>query len=271
MSEPVNDLGDARLADYVALNDPERRRAVERRGGYFIVEGKVAIGRLLANPRWTVRSLLLLDSLAARFGEELQAVHAPVLVADREVLRSVVGFDLHRGALASVERPRAIDAAEVAGNAELLLLTEGVNDHENLGALFRNAAAFGVDGVLLDPTTADPLSRRSVRVSMGHVLDVPFARTTALPAGLTVVRAAGATVCALTPAPGGADVRTIGWAGLPRPIVLMVGAEGPGLSAQTRAAADLCCAIPMAPGIDSLNVATAAAVVLSHVQASPVR
>ncbi|MDQ6697388.1 MAG: RNA methyltransferase [Actinomycetota bacterium] len=262
--ERVDDPSDPRLADYVALNDPQHRRQVERRGGYFIVEGVVAIERLLANPQWSVRSVLLLDTLANRLTHHLRAIPAAVLVAPSDVLRSVVGFDLHRGALAAVDRPAGLPAPALIAQASLLLITEGLNDHENLGALFRNAAAFDVDGVLLDPTTADPLYRRSVRVSTGHVLDVPFASIGPLPDGLDVLRDAGATVVALTPSLAAPDLRDISRRDLANPVALLVGAEGPGLSAPSLAAADLRCRIPMAPGIDSLNVATAAAVALFH-------
>ncbi len=264
LQQRVDDPSDPRLADYVALNDPEHRRRVERRGGYFIVEGVVAIERLLANPQWSVRSLLLLDTLANRLTHHLREIPAPVLIAPTDVLRSVVGFELHRGALAAVDRPPDLPAAALVANARRLVVTEGLNDHENLGALFRNAAAFNVDGVLLDRTTADPLYRRSVRVSTGHVLDVPFASIGSLPEGLDVVREAGATVVALTPSHVAPDIRYLGLRDLTPPIALLVGAEGPGLTGPCMAAADLLCRIPMAPGVDSLNVATAAAVALSQ-------
>lgn len=262
----IDDPADHRLADYLALNDPVRRRKVEREGGYFIVESVVAIERLLASPRWSIRSLLLLDSAAARLGDRLRTIHAPVFLAPPTVLRSVVGFDLHRGAVASVDRPTARSAAELVRDARLLVLTEGLNDHENLGALFRNAAAFGVNGVLLDHTTADPLYRRSVRVSMGHVLDVPFAPVGTAAAAVRSIRSAGGTVIGLTPSDTAPDVHTIDPTAMGRPIVLAVGAEGPGLSAETLNAADLCGRIPMAPGVDSLNVATATAVALAHLR-----
>jgi tRNA G18 (ribose-2'-O)-methylase SpoU len=141
---------------------------------------------------------------------------------------------------------------------------EAVNDHENIGALFRNAAAFGVDAVVLDPTTTDPLYRRSTRVSLGHVLRVPFARVLdgEWPAALDKLRTAGFTTVALTP---DADAETLGRLVAARPprVALLVGAEGPGLSAPALAAADRRVRIPMAPGVDSVNVATAAAIALS--------
>ena len=161
--------------------------------------------------------------------------------------------------LAVADRAPPPDLAALLRRRRLLAVLEGVNDHENLGALFRNAAALGVDGVLLGPRCADPLYRRSVRVSMGHVLRVPFA---ALPGPWPAVagrlRAAGLRVAALTPAP---DAVPLAAAGLgSERVALLLGAEGPGLSAEALAAADVRVRIPMAPGVDSLNVATAAAV-----------
>ena len=144
-------------------------------------------------------------------------------------------------------------------SARVLAVLEGVNDHENLGALFRNAAGFGIDGVVLDPTTADPLYRRSVRVSMGHVLGVPWTRFPAWPEGLDEVRAAGFTVVALTPAPGSESIEDLA-ADPPERVALLVGAEGPGLSDAALAAADRRVRIPLSSSVDSLNVATAAAI-----------
>jgi tRNA G18 (ribose-2'-O)-methylase SpoU len=160
--------------------------------------------------------------------------------------------------LASADRGAPADPAALVAGVRVVAVAEGLGDHENVGALFRNAAAFGVDAVLLDPTTADPLYRRSVRVSLGHVLRVPHARLPALPAGLGVVRAAGLEVVALTPASDAEPVSALAPGG--PPVALVVGAEGPGLTAATLAAADRRVRIPLAAGVDSLNVATAAAV-----------
>jgi tRNA G18 (ribose-2'-O)-methylase SpoU len=158
--------------------------------------------------------------------------------------------------------PRDVIAGVGSG---VLAVLEGINDQENLGAIFRAAAAFGVAGLLLDPTTADPLYRRSVRVSVGHVLDVPFARLDRWPAGMADLRAAGLVVAALSPfrptlfptpsSPQPAQLPAPG-----TPIAVVIGAEGPGLRPETVAAADLTVAIPMAPGVDSLNVGAAAAI-----------
>jgi tRNA G18 (ribose-2'-O)-methylase SpoU len=168
-----------------------------------------------------------------------------------------VGFNLHRGVVAAVERAPALSVAAVASGARALVALERLNDIENLGALFRNARAFGVDGVLLDPETADPRNRRSVRVSLGHVLRVPFARCTA---DEWPLRLPGCTIAALTPA-GDVDVRDL----VGEPVALVLGAEGPGLSEAALAAADVRVRIPMADRVDSLNVAVAAAVALYEV------
>jgi len=261
----VTDPADPLLADFTALNEPATRRRVEREGGYFVVEGVLAIERLLALPEWRIRSLALLPKVADRLRGQLAPIDAPVAVAPEDVLRAVVGFDIHRGALASVDRRPVRSLAElVAGDPPpLLLAAEGVNDHENLGALYRNAAAFGVGAVLLDVSSADPFYRRSVRVSLGNVLAVP----TGSFASVDELHAAGVTTVALTP---GADVDLVDLAAADLghgPLALLVGAEGPGLTAASLAAATHRAAIPMADGVDSLNVATAAAVALFHLSA----
>ncbi len=275
----VGDPSDPRLADYRDLNDPARRRTVEAASSIFVVEGKLAVERLLQST-YVVRSLLVDDhqvSAGAGLVAAVRSRGAPVFVGARPVVEATVGFALHRGVVAVADRPEPVDAdavltgARVArggGGAPVVAVLEGLNDHENLGALFRNAAAFGVSGVLLDPTCADPLYRRSVRVSMGHVLQVPFARLAPWPSGLERVRAAGFVVAALAPHPPvGGDVPAVTLAGLcdrrtsdGAGVAVLLGAEGPGLSDAALAAADVAVPIPMADGVDSLNVATAAAI-----------
>lgn len=261
---------DPRLGDFEALNDPVHRRRVERDGDYFVVEGALAIERLLdpaVRPRWSVRTIALLPRLADRLAGPLAALPAgvEVVVTDEATLRGVVGFDLHRGALASVARRPIPDAVDLVTPGALLVAAEGVNDHENLGALYRNAAAFGAAGVLVDPTTADPFYRRSVRVSLGHVLGVPTGALAGLPEGLDRLRAAGASIVALT-TDGDTDVRALTVDRHHRALVVLVGAEGPGLTPAAVAGADHRVRIDLAPGVDSLNVATAAAVALHRLR-----
>ena len=218
---------------------------------YFVAEGVLVIRHLLRSP-YPLRSMLM-TALAWRALEgELPDVE--VAVATEGFMREIAGFNFHRGALASAGRRPLPASEDLLAPARLVLAVEGVNDHENLGGLFRNAAAFGVDAVLLDTTTCDPLYRRAVRVSMGHVLRIPFTRAP----DLGVLRAAGFDVAALTPS---GDVEIGALQRQPRQAVL-VGAEGPGLSAQALAAADHRVRIAMAPAVDSINVATAAAIAL---------
>lgn len=256
---------DPRLADFVALNDPEQRRRVERHGGYFVVEGVLALEQLLRTPGWTVRQVALLPQAARRLGQQLGALAERTVIAEPEVLEAVVGFDLHRGVLASVERRPSVPVrASDLVDHPLLLAAHGVNDHENVGALYRNAAAFGAAAVVLDDRCADPFYRRSVRVSLGHVLAVPTRTTPAGAAGVEALQAAGATVLALTPS-GDAALHEVDASQLvDRPTAVLVGAEGPGLDADAIAAADLRVRIAMVPGVDSLNVSVAAALALHH-------
>ncbi len=172
----VDDPGDPRLSDYIGLTDAVLRRRVEGTHGLFIAEGELVIHQLLASP-YPVRSILLSPSRYERLHDALAAVTAPVYVATPSVMEAVTGFDIHRGAVAAADRLPPPELGPLLAGARRLAILEGLNDHENLGALFRNAAALGVDAVLLSPTCADPLYRRSVRVSvLGQVLRVPFAR-----------------------------------------------------------------------------------------------
>lgn len=260
----VDDPADPLLADFAALNDPEQRRRIERRGGYFVVEGIVAIERLLALPAWPVRGLALLPRVAERLERLLSGRDIPVAVASEEVLRHVVGFDIHRGALASVDRRAPIALADLveADQPQLLIAAEGLNDHENLGALYRSAAAFGCAGVVLGPTCADPFYRRSVRVSQGNVLAVP----TSTMASVDDLHDAGVATVALVPSAPDRLVDLDRTALGPGPVAVLVGAEGPGLDARSIAVATHRASIPMADDVDSLNVATAAAIALFHLQ-----
>lgn len=259
---PVEDPTDPRLADYAGLRDAELRRAVEAPGthghGRFIVEGTTAIRRLLASA-YTVRSVLVTPQKLAALADQLEAAATTVYVAPLAVLRAVTGFDLHRGAVASAERRPPPSVTEVAASARTLVLLEGLNDHENLGALARSAAGLGVDGLILDRTCADPLYRRSVRVSMGEILFLPFSRADDWPAALTMIRLAGFRLVALTPSRTATPIGEV-HRGPGDRVALLLGAEGAGLAATTLAAADLQVRIPLAADVDSLNVGHAAAI-----------
>jgi tRNA G18 (ribose-2'-O)-methylase SpoU len=227
-----------------------------------IAEGVPVVRRLLGSP-YPVRAVLGVPARVAALRADLDPLDVPVYLGSADLMARVVGFHLNRGVLASADRaPQPALPALLAG-ARRVLVCEGINDHENLGALFRNAAALGVDAVLFGERCADPLYRRSVRVSMGHVLRVPFGTLPALaawPAGLGLLRAAGFTVLALTPRPEATALAEVdGTAGR---LALLVGAEGTGLTEPALAAADARVRIPMADGVDSLNVATAAAIAL---------
>jgi tRNA G18 (ribose-2'-O)-methylase SpoU len=285
----VYDPEDPRLELYRDLNDPAGRVRVDADQSVFVVEGRLAVERLLAS-EYAVRSLLVDDHQLKAASEVVAAVRVrgvPVFVGSRSVVAATVGFALHRGVVAIANRPPPAGAdrllADAAGTSNregvspLVAVLEGLNDHENIGALFRNAAAFGVTAVLLDPTCADPLYRRSIRVSVGHVLHMPFARLVPWPTGLHQVRVAGFVVAALAPRPAAdSGVPVVSLAELkasmsgpdhPIGVALLLGAEGPGLTDTALAASDVVVPIPMAHGVDSLNVATAAAVAL-HVLAS---
>lgn len=268
----VADAGDPRLADYHDLADPEGRRRRESDRAVFVAEGRLAVAALLASPYAPVSLLVDEQQLAAvsSLVDAMRARGAPVYVASRPVLAAAVGFPFHRGIVAVGRRPPEVDglallaAAIAAEPAPLIGVVEAVNDHENLGALFRNAAAFGVRALLLDPTCADPLYRRCVRVSVGHALAIPFGRLAPWPAALAALRAAGALLVALSPRPrpGRPTLapEALASARRTRPVALLVGAEGAGVSEAAERAADATVAISMAAGVDSLNVATAAAI-----------
>ncbi len=216
---------------------------------------------------WAVRSVLLRPERIEAMSDVVASADdrgVPVYVAPAEVYDRVAGFPVHRGVLALGERRPDPAPADLLAGGDLVVVAEGLNDHENLGALFRNAAAFSASALLLDPTCCDPLYRRCVRVSVGHVLTVPFARLAPWPASLTLLADAGFLVVALDPsAPH--TLASLEEARRGR-VALLLGAEGPGLTPGARGAASARARIPMAGGVDSLNVATAAAVALHELR-----
>jgi tRNA G18 (ribose-2'-O)-methylase SpoU len=255
--EQITDSEDPRLADYRALTDVELRVRFEPPHGLFIAEGELVLRRALRSG-YAVRSVLIDVKRVAQL-DDVDFGGAPVYAATQEVLERATGFHVHRGVLASFHRRPLPDAAGVLASAQRLVILEDVNNHTNLGAIFRGAAALGMDAVLLSPSCADPLYRRSVRVSMGEVFAVPYARLEPWPGGLDAVRSAGFSVLALTPAPDALAIQKLAARHRERP-ALLLGAEGAGLTPGALAASDARVVIPMARGVDSLNVAAAAAV-----------
>ena len=258
----VEDPTDPRIASFRDARDGELRR----REGLFLAEGRLLVRRLLASRRFPVQSLLLtppaLDDLRDLLARDDST---PAYVASAETVRAIVGFKFHRGCLALGVRGEPVAPAALMDppGPRTLLALEGVTDPDNVGAIFRNAAAFGVAGVLLSSHCADPLYRKAIRVSMGATLALPFAQTPDWGATLETLRDAGYRLVALCPGAEGEDIVEV--AGRPprRPrLALLLGAEGAGLSEATRAAADVEVRIPMAAGVDSLNVAAACGIAL---------
>lgn len=255
---PVTDPDDARLADYVALTDVELRRWREPAEGLFVAEGEKVIRRAIG-AGYPVRSMLLDEKWRLAMADLVDSIEAPVYVGGPALLEQVTGFHVHRGALAVMQRQPLPSVDEVLANALRVVVLEDINDHTNTGAIFRAAAGLGMDAVLLAPRCADPLYRRAVKVSMGAVFAVPYARLDDWYHVPDRLRDAGFRVLAMTPDPEAVPIDQVREHASGRE-ALLFGAEGSGLSARWLASADLRVRIPMARGVDSLNVAAAAAV-----------
>ena len=252
----VTSLEDDRLNDYRDLRDVTLRKSLEAEHGLFIAEGEKVIRRALA-AGYPPRSLLMAPRWVESLRDVLDGVDAPVFVADEALVESVSGFHVHRGALASFERRPLPSVSEVLDGAGRIVVLEDVNDHTNVGAIFRNAAAFGMDALLLSPRCADPLYRRSIKVAMGAVFAVPWTRIDDWYAGPDVLRDAGFQVLALTPANDAVDIAAVDFG---ERVALLVGSEGHGLSDRWLAEADVRVRIPITGRVDSVNVAAATAV-----------
>jgi tRNA G18 (ribose-2'-O)-methylase SpoU len=259
-AEVIRDPADPRVAAFADLRDPLLRR----RHGLFVAEGREVVRLLLATRRYRVRALLVAPAALAALGDALRDATPAVTayVAGPEVMRAITGFPFHRGCLALAERGPDLGAAALAappGPRTLVALDE-LADPDNVGAVFRNARAFAADGVLLSPGSADPLYRKAIRTSTGATLTLPFARAEDWAADLGALRALGYALLALTPDPAADDVSALG--APPARLALLVGSEGAGLGAASRQAAHRRVRIPMAAGVDSLNVATATGIAL---------
>jgi tRNA G18 (ribose-2'-O)-methylase SpoU len=253
----ITDPADPRLADYRDLRDVELRKHLEATHGLFLAEGEKVVRRAVA-AGFTPRSFLMaprwLDGLAG----ELGATDAPCYVVSEALAEEVTGFHVHRGALASLERQPLPSVSSVLDGARSVLVLEDIVDHTNVGAIFRSGAALGFDAVLLAPRCADPLYRRSIKVGMGAVFTMPWTRLPDWYDALPTLSGLGYTTVALTLAPDAVPIEEA-VAGLDR-VALVLGSEGHGLSSRWEQAADRRAIIPMAAGIDSLNVAAATAV-----------
>jgi tRNA G18 (ribose-2'-O)-methylase SpoU len=254
----VDDPADPRLDDFRDLNSVDRRPDLPTGRGLVIAEGVLVVQRMLLS-RYTPRALLGTDRRLGELAGGRTSAGVPYYRVTAEVMADVVGFHLNRGVLAAARRPGELSVARVLDGAHTVAVLEGVNDHENLGSIFRNAAGLDVDAVVLGTGCADPLYRRAVRVSMGHVLLVPYAWAAAWPLDLAILREQGFGLLAMTP-----DLRALALpeamatVGTDR-LAVLVGAEGPGLTEAAMRSSDLRVRIPMSRGTDSLNVATAAA------------
>lgn len=253
---PVDDPADPRIADYRNVPDPALLK--ERR--LFVAEGRQVVRRLLATNRLVTRSLMVTPPAFAALGD-LETGTVPVFLVPQAVMDAVTGFNIHRGCLAIGERGAPLDWRTLARTARRLVILERVANADNVGAIFRNAAAFGVDAVLLGPGCIDPLYRKAIRTSMGAALQVPYADAAPWPDALRELNASGVHTIGLTPCHEAPPIRkVIGSAG-PR-LALVAGHEGDGLTREAMEACGTLARIPMTSGVDSLNVATAIGIAL---------
>jgi tRNA G18 (ribose-2'-O)-methylase SpoU len=254
----IADPADERLADFRNLTDADVR---PDRRGLVVAEGVNVVQRLLRSD-YRARAIVGVENKLAELEPVLAGLDSPVYRVDKWTLSDLVGFRVTRGVLASADRPEPTPAAGLLDRGSRFVVCEAINDFENLGSIFRNCAAFGVHGVLLDPRCADPLYRRCVRVSMGNVFGIGFAVLPgSWPDSLQLLADRGIELLALTPRSDAEPVRSVRPAGR---WAVLLGAEGPGLTEAVLARADRCVRIPMAAGVDSLNVATAGAVALAQ-------
>jgi tRNA G18 (ribose-2'-O)-methylase SpoU len=255
----VSSLDDPRIAAYRQVANPA---AIER-AGLFVAEGRFVVARLLALNRFPIHSLLLTPTAFRALAATTDSIAAPAFVVDQQLMNAVAGFNIHRGCLALAARPpvRAIGEWPMADVARALVL-EGVNNPDNVGGLFRSAAAFGVDAVVLGPACGDPLYRKSIRTSMAATLQVPFVSPESLPTAIEALRRHGVRVLALTTANDARPLDTLPRDG--RRVALLVGNEGAGLSTAALTLSDECVRIAVTAAVDSLNVTVAASIAMHH-------
>lgn len=260
MIEPIDRADDPRIGAYARVGDHRWLRT----RGLFVAEGRLVVERLIALGRFQIESVAVTPAAFTSLQPLLEQTGAAVFLCAPAILESVTGFDFHRGCLALVKRPAEQTIAPPFADAQRLLALEGVGNPDNVGGLFRVAAAFAVDGIVLSPSCADPLYRKAIRTSMGAVLRVPFATAPGWPEDLEVLRAAGMRIVALTPDRRAVTLQDFSAAlDASARVVFLLGAEGPGLTPDALRCADQLVRIPIAEDVDSLNVAVAAGIALA--------
>lgn len=254
----IENLEDPRVADYGLIG--EQARLVER--DLFVAEGRLVVRRLVELQQWPIESILVTAPAAESLVDILPLTGAPIYLAEQEVMNGLVGFNIHRGCLAIARRPPTPTLDRIAaGPLSRVLVLEGVNNPDNVGGLFRSAAAFGVELVVLGPDCGDPLYRKAIRTSMAASLVVPFVQAPQWPGAIRDLRADGFTVVALTPNRSAAPIEEV----FPHSkLALLVGSEGGGLTAEAMEAATIRIRIPTTADVDSLNVTTAASIAMYH-------
>jgi len=255
----IADADDPRLILYRCVRDPE----LARTQGLFVAEGRLVVRRVIESGRYRVRSVLVNETAHSALGPALDGAGIAVYVCGTETMGAITGYNIHRGCLALVERPAPLAPTTIVEGIHTIVALEDVANADNIGGVFRNAAAFGA-AVLLSARCGDPLYRKAIRTSMGAVLSVPWARIDDWPAGLFALRARGYALVALTPREPARTLDDFSERSNRRPLVLIAGAEGAGLSAAIEEGADYRVRIPIARAVDSLNLAVAVGIALSR-------
>jgi len=264
--ERLNGPLDPRVADFRDLADPE----LVRSRGLFVAEGRLVVRRVIDDVRYVVRSVLVNDAAYESLKPELDrlAEHASVYLCEPRDFPDITGHQIHRGCLALVERPAELSLESLLGGARRIVVLEAVANADNVGGVFRNAAAFAADAVLLSPATCDPLYRKAIRTSMAAALRVPFGRVEVWPSGLQTLRSRGFVLAALTPRRPAVDLETFVRDAPPK-LALIVGTEGEGLSEAVEALSDVRVSIPIEPDVDSLNLSVAVGIALYRLSQPP--
>jgi tRNA G18 (ribose-2'-O)-methylase SpoU len=263
----ITSLNDGRVFDYTHVGDP--LWLLER--GLFVAEGRFVVRRLFEAGTFEVRSVLITPAAHTALVDILETARCPIYLCEQALMNQLAGFNFHRGCLALGERPAPIDPASRFRSAHTLLALEGVGNPDNVGGLFRVAAAFGVEGILLDRTSGDPLYRKAIRTSMGAAFKVPFSQTDTWLDTLAGARAVGVEIVALTPEVSATSLSDdVSGGSRDRRLILMLGAEGAGLSRDAMSVATTRVRIPIAQDVDSLNVVVAAGIALAAVTNRPV-